>query len=382
MARRTSRDTVAAVVSTVTFSLALSLSSLALPLLAVRAGYSLVAIGLLTAMSAVVQLLTRLVVARLMRRFSDWVLVVAAALLMAGSTGVVALSTALIPLVLSQFMQGAARGAFWTGSQTHVVRGNDSASKALARVNVAGSAGQLVGPLLAGLLIEWSLLAALLVSSAIGLVAAAVALLLDRLPPFLKVKDRAPGRLWRRPGVDVGCWSGVSTGAWRGLLGSYIPVVLAANHSATVVGVLMSVANGAVLVGPMVVARKGPAVLQRVFAPATLVCAVATGSIAYVAVDVWLVGLALVVSGAAVGLLQVVGAAIAVMEVQPDERGDVIAATGTFRALALLSSPLLMAGMLTAVALGPAMVGVGVAMALPSVLGRRAGKRDDASASG
>lgn len=370
-----SRDTVSAVASTAAFSVALSLSSLALPLLAVRAGYSLIAIGLLTALSAAVQLLTRLMIARLMRRYSDWVVVLVAALLMAGSTGVVAISTALIPLALSQLMQGAARGAFWTGSQTHVVRGDEATtSKALARVHVAGSSGQLVGPLLAGLLIEWSLLAALLVSSAVGLVAAAIALLLDRFPPFVRPKDRAPGRLWRRPGVDVGCWSGVSTGAWRGLLGSYIPVALAASHSATMVGVLMSVANAAVLVGPVVIAREGPAALLRSFAPAVVICAVATGSLAYVAGNVWLAGSALVVSGAAVGLLQVVGPAIAVMAVQPEERGDVIAATGTFRALALLSSPLLVAGMLTAVTIGPAMVAVGVAMALPAALGRRAGR--------
>jgi hypothetical protein len=231
----------------------------------------------------------------------------------------------------------------------------------------------LVGPLLAGLLIEWSLLAALVVSTVVALFAAVVALLLDRLPPFVKVKNPPPGRLWRRPGVDLGCWSGVSTGAWRGLLGSYIPVALAASHSATMVGVLITVANAAVLAGAAVVGRLRPLALRRSFVPATVLCAVASGSLAYLAGDVVLAGLALALSGAAVGLLQVVGPAIAVTAVDPEERGDVIATTGTFRALALLSSPLLIAGLLGALTLAPAMAVVGVAMALPSVLGRRAG---------
>lgn len=65
------------------FSFALGLSTVALPLLALAEGYSSVMIGVLTATSAVAQLLVRLVIGALMRRYPDWVLILLAALLLA-----------------------------------------------------------------------------------------------------------------------------------------------------------------------------------------------------------------------------------------------------------------------------------------------------------
>jgi hypothetical protein len=368
------RDTLATTVSTVAFSIALSLSAVTLPLLALSVGYSFVAIGVLTATSAVAQLGMRLVVARLMRRYSDWVLVVLAALLMAGSTAIVAVSTAVVPFVVCQLAQGAARGAYWTGSQTHAVRGPGTASSALARNNVASGWGQLVGPIGAGLLVEWTVTAALLVSTALAVAAALFGLVLDRYPPFAPVVDRAPGRLWRRPGVDTGCWSGVTTGAWRGLLGSYVPVVLAGANSPFVVGVLISVANLAGLAGAGWVTCLGGSAMRRMYVPATVLCGATTALIAVAADNVVLAGALLAVSGAAVGLLQVVGPAIAVEAVGPQERGDVIAATGTFRAIALLGTPAIIAGLLGVVALAPAMAAIGLLMAVSAAAGRVGGR--------
>lgn len=371
MSWRFGRDTSAAAISTISFSIGLSLSSVILPLLAVASGYSLVAVGVLAAISAVAQLGTRLVIAALMRRFPDWVLVVIAAFLMAASTALVAISTALVPFVICQLLQGASRGAFWTGSQTHVVRGSGSAAQALAKVNFASTIGTLVGPLGAGLLAEWSLTAGLLVSTGTAAIAAIVALWLDRLPPFAPVVNRPAGRLWRRPGVDTGCWSGITTGAWRGLLGSYVPVVLAASQSTATVGVLISAANAAALAGAGWMTRLRDAAMKRLYVPATVIAGLATGGFAFATGQAVLAGVLLAISGAAIGVLQVVGPAIAVDSVPAEERGDVIATTGTFRAIALLATPAAVAGMLGLIAVGPALAVVGVAMFLPALSARR-----------
>jgi MFS family permease len=353
------------------FSLALSISSVALPLLALSAGYSSIQVGVLTALSAVAQLLIRLVIGALMRRYPDWLLVLLAALLLATSTAIVSVSSALVPFVLCELAQGAARGAFWTGSQTHVVRGSSSAVSGMAKVNLASSVGLLAGPLAAGLLAEHSLRTALLLATAVAAATCVPTLFLDRLPPFARVHDRPPGRLWTRPGVDVGCAAGATAGAWRGLLGSYVPVALdAARQSSTVIGALVSVANGASLLGAASVARMRSG-SRRVFVVGTVGCGLTTALVAWAAGSAPLAGLLLALSGLAAGALQTVGPALATDSVHPDERGDAIAASGTFRAGALFASPLLMAALLGSIALGPAMALVGAAIAAPALMARR-----------
>ena len=165
------RDAAAAVGSTVFFSIALSVSAVVLPLAALAAGYSPAAVGFLTASAGVSQLGMRLIIGPLMRRFPDWILVLVATVAMSASAAVLAVSTALIPFLICQSLQGAARGAFWTGSQTHVVRGARSSAAALAGVGIASSCGQLVGPLAGGLIGDRSLLLALIIVAALGLLA-------------------------------------------------------------------------------------------------------------------------------------------------------------------------------------------------------------------
>lgn len=315
-----------------------------------------------------------------MRRYPDWVLILLAALLLASSTAILAISAALVPFVLCELAQGAARGAFWTGSQTHVVRGSRSAVSALAKVNLSAAIGQLLGPLLAGVLAERSMQAALLLATGIAALTCVPAAFLDRLPPFAQVHDRPPGRLWTRPGVDAGCMAGVSAGAWRGLLGSYVPVALhAASQSAAVIGALMSVANAASLAGAGAVARlRGRT--RRAFVAATLACGVSTALVAFTAGSALLAGALLAVSGLGAGALQTVGPALATDAVHPDERGDAIAVAGTFRAGALFGSPLIVAGMLGAISLGPAMALVGAVIATPALMAMRIARPTGAAA--
>ena len=359
---RPSRDSVASAGGAAVFSCSLGIGTVALPLLALRAGYSPAQVGVFTAVSAVAQMATRLVLGAAMRRVGDWVLILGAGVALCVSNGVVAISAALVPFAIGQVLQGVARACFWTGSQTHVVRGDVRPVGALAAINFVSSIGLLAGPLLAGVLIEGSARAALVVGAAVAAVATLPALMLDRLPVFSPPAERPPGRIWRRAGVDVGCWAGVSAGAWRGLLSSFVPVALdAARQPASTIGVLVSVANAASVLGSVLVARVHGPWVRRAFIIGTLAAGGATGLVGLAAGSWWIAAVLLAISGLGAGALQTVGPAIATDAVHPEERGEAIAAAGTFRAAALVGAPLAVAG---AVAVLPLAVAMGVAGSL------------------
>lgn len=366
------RDVLASASGAGVFSLALGIASVALPLLALEAGYSAVGIGVLTAASAVSQMSIRLVLGRIMRRWPDWVLIAGAGVLLAASCLIVTVSSALVPFLVAQLLQGISRACFWTGSQTHVVRGEGRAAGALAQVNLVASAGLLAGPLVAGLLSESTATLALLVAAGVAVLGLVPNLLLDRLPPFVPPADRPPGLLWRRPGVEVGCWAGTTAGAWRALLTSYVPVALAgAGQTATVIGVLVSAANGAQLVGTAAAGRVRAHRSNAVLLGGIVVTGVATALTAATAGSIALSAVVLVVSGIAAGAVQVLGPATAAEAVHPQERGEAIAVTGTFRAAALLAAPLAVAGMAAVLPLTPAVALVGAGMTLPALAARR-----------
>lgn len=369
---RPRRDTLASAVAAVVFACALGMASVALPLLALRSGYDPSQVGLLVALSALAQLTARLGMGAWMRRFPDWTFVLAAGLLLGTANAVAALTTALVPFALSHLLQGVARAFFWTGSQTHVVRGDHAAVGALAVVNLASAAGLLMGPLAAGFIGARSLPAALWAAAALALLACFPTVLLERLPPFSPPVDRVPGRIWRRPGVDAGCWAGVSAGAWRGLLSSYVPVALeAARHTALTTGVLISVANLAQLVGSGVVGRLRAAGLVRVFAAGVLAAGLGTAAVGLLAADAVLTAIALGVSGLGAGAIQTIGPAVATEAVHPQERGEAIAATGAFRAAALFAAPLGAAAVVTLAPVGLALAAGGALIAAPAVFSRR-----------
>ncbi len=142
---------------------------------------------------------TRLLLGAAMRLVGDWVLVLAAGAVLCLSNGVVVASTAFVPFVLAELLQGVARACFWTGSQTHVVRGDTPAVGALATINFVSSLGLPAGPVLAGLLVEHSPRTALGVGSAIAAGAVVPALALDRLPP----SSRRPSVPPRESGVAL-----------------------------------------------------------------------------------------------------------------------------------------------------------------------------------
>jgi MFS family permease len=363
------RDVVASLTGSVVFAFALGIASVAAPLLALRVGYSAPEIGVLIALSAVSQMGTRMFMGAMMRRVPDKVFVVTAAAALAASCGVLALSTTWAVFAVSQLLQGLARAYFWTGTQTHAVRLSDSAVGALAKVNLASGCGQIAGPLVAGLLVARSPQLALGVAAAVSAVGIVTAALLIRLAPFTgRAKDRAGGRVWRRPGVDVACWAGASAGAWRGLLGSYVPVVLdQARQSSATIGALVAIANGAQVAGSAVAGRLRGVGLKRSLVLGVLASGVGVAVVGPLAGMAVLAGAALLISGIGAGALQTVGPAVATDAVHPEERGEAIASTGTFRAAALLLSPIAVAGLVTVLPLSAAVLTAGLLITAPAV---------------
>jgi MFS family permease len=368
------RDTVASCGAAVVFSTAQGLSAVALPLLALQAGYSAALVGVLTAFSAVAQLACRPFLGHVMRVVPDWTLLLCAAVCLTLSNGLAAVSPALVPFVIAQALQGVARACFWTGSQTHVVRGPGSSLGALAVVNLLANGGALLGPLLAGILsARASIEAALWVGAAVAACGIVPTVVLDRLPPFAPRADTGPRqRTWRRPGVDAGCWASLSAGAWRGLMSSYVPVILAATaYSEAAIGVFVAVANGAMLLGSGVSGRIRHGWLAACYAGATLATGVSIVVVGLAADAPAVVVVALVASGLGAGGLQTIGPAIASDAVDPEERGDAIAVSGTFRAAALFLAPLIVAGLVTVLPVGAAMSAAGAAMLAPALASRR-----------
>ena len=371
--RLRSRDLAASATTSGIIGLALGVAGVALPLLALRAGYSAAEIGALTAVSAVSQLVSRLSLGGLMKRIPEWTLISSAGFFLALSCGLVALSPAVLPFVVAQLLQGVARAFHWTSTTAHLVRGPGRAAPRLAVVNFTAAIGSLIGPVIAGLLSEQTPVLALAV-------AAGDQPGRDRADvPARPVSRRSPRpRTGRRaasgagPGVDVGCCAAVTAGGWQALLTSYVPVALVASgQNAATVGALVAVANGAMLVGAGVAGRvrsrwQPPAVLGAILVGGTAVALTAA-----LADNVPLSALVLAAGGYAAGTLQVLGSAVVAESVHPEERGEAIAASGTFRAMSMFGTPLAVAGLISVVPLAPAVAAVGVALGLPAVVLRR-----------
>lgn len=363
---------IAGALSAGSFSLALGVAFLAVPLLALDVGYDPAQIGLLIAFSAVTQIGARAFMGPMLRKLPDKAFVIGAAALIAVSCLVVVASTTIVAFMLSLGLQGVARAFFWTGSQTHAVRVSRSAVGGMAIVHFSGGIGSLAGPVVAGVLSENSAQLALVAGMVTGVASIVPALFLIGLPPFEPMVKPEPGRIWRRPGVDAACWTSVTAGVWRGLLNSYVPVVLAlAAQSATTIGVLIAISNAMALLGSGIAPLVRRAGVHASLAIGVLATGIGTGALGPLAGFTILAGAALAVSGLGAGVLQTIGPAVATELVHPQERGDVIASVGLFRAGALFVTPLGMAGLVLAIPVGAAFIAVGALSLLPVLIAAR-----------
>lgn len=351
------------------FSTALGVSNVALPLLALAAGYGAAAIGALTATSAAAQLLVRATVATVARRHSDRFLMTSAAAALGLSCVLVSLSTVAWVFVLAELCQGAARAYFWTGSQLHVMHGAN-ALRGVARINLTSGLGGLLGPVLAGLLAEGSPVTATVTAAAIATAGLLLCAGTHRNPPQRGGRRAKAAKLWRSPSLRSGCWASATAGTWGGLLTSYVPVILTqAGHSAHLVGILVGTANGANIVGSYVVGRIRLSRLGRGYPALVLGTAVSIVALSVLAFQPLLSAAALVTGGLGAGALLTLGPVLASDRLTAAQRPDALAATGTFRASALLLSPLTVAGASAVLATAPAMAAVGAIISI-AALGR------------
>jgi MFS family permease len=356
------------------FSFAMGFSAVAIPLFALESGFGAGEVGVMVALSACAQLGTRAVMRRLMRRFPDKHFVSASGMLMAASCLILLASAGWWAFALSQLAQGAARGFVWTATQTHAVRTSRSSVAALARVNLSSGLGQIVGPFLAGpviehLSVEW----ALAIGAVPALLVVVPASLLVRLEP-LRPERGATSTLavWRRPGLALASSAGATAGAWRAMMNSFVPIVLAeAGHGASAIGAVAAVANTTNIAGGAAAGRIRIERLTLFLAAGTLVTGLGLAGFGALADHAVTATVLLAVSGAGAGLLQTAGPALASETVRPEERGEALATAGTYRAAALLAAPLAVSGLVSLIAAPVALVALGTVMAAPVLLTRR-----------
>ncbi|WP_077488184.1 MFS transporter [Sinomonas mesophila] len=370
--RRLRRDSHLTQSANLAFSIAQAMAAVIVPILAVSAGHDIGLIGLIVAVSAVSQTVARLGMGALMSRLPTKHFIATATLLLSASCLLLGFSTELWAFVVAQLLQGAARAYFWTGSQTHVVRASDSAVTALSRLNVVQGIGQLIGPALAGVLGAWSLQISLLAAGALAAVALAPAIALVRFAPFPKRSRHSterPRQIWRQPGVGMAASMTAIGGAWRGIVNSYLPVILtAAGYSVPVAGALMTVANLASLGGSALSRRIQAAGPRAANAIGTAGAGLGLALASFFPNPIWAVVVGLAISGAGAGILQTVGPALAADSTSEDDRGRAIASIGTFRSISLLASPLAAAGLVLIVPSAAVAAGIaGIIISTPSL---------------
>ncbi|MBA2700281.1 MAG: MFS transporter [Chloroflexi bacterium] len=366
-------DRVAALAVVFGFSVGLGVATVAIPLLALTAGYDPASIGFLTAIAAATQLATRLRLPWLLGRFPDRTLIALSSVLMLLGFGLLAVTTALPAFVAAQLLQGAARGIFWTSSQAHAVRDQARPVQRLVDLNVAGNAGTLVGPALAGSLAALGLPIALAAAALGGAGAAVGSLMLRRLPPFDRRHSAGSVDLLGREGVDVACWASTVGGAWWSMIGSYVPVILVgAGIGPAAIGWLITGSEAAgtiALLALRTVATRWIGMAVRVGA-VTAVAALVAVALAPQLLATYVV--LLLIGGAASGTVTTMAPAMASLVAGPDEQGDALSLSGTFRAAALFGAPAAVGGLLSIVALSPALLILAATVGLPGLfVGRR-----------
>jgi hypothetical protein len=322
-------------------------------------------VGVLTSVSAVAQLLVRATIPALSRRFADRVLVSGSAGLIAISCAVVAVSTAVVPFVVAELLQGAARGYFWSGSQLHAVRTSGSTLKGIARMNLLSSAGLVAGPVTAGALAGDSHVASLTLAAILAALGSGAALLMTRLPILSSTREAGAQRLWRRPAVIRASVASLGSGAWAALIVSYVPVLLAAEQSPVMVGVLVAVANGANILGSAAVALIRPDRVGGWLVAATVANGLGLALIAPAAASPMLAATTLVLCGLGSGALLTLGPALATDVVSEDARPGAIAVTGAARATGMLMTPLAVAAAVSVMPLAAAMAVMGGLLSVP-----------------
>lgn len=358
------------------FALSLGIAIVAIPLVALDAGYEPATIGFLVAVSAGSQLVAEFALPWLLGRFADRLLIALAGACMLAGLGILLVTTELPGFLVAQAVLGASRALFWTASQTHALRSGGEPVKRLVDLNLAGNAGTLTGPVLAGVLATIGLpvaLAGAVLAVSITLVGAPF---MRAFPPYDRRQSGGALRLLRRPGVDMACWANVVGGVWWSMIGSYVPVILVgAGLVPSVIGLLVTLSEGAGAAMLVVLRRTPVGRVPRIVRAGAFIEMVALVGIALAPHTAVAYAGFLILGGGAAGCVTGLAPALVALAAGEQEHGDALALSGTFRSLALLGAPAIVGLSLALVALPLAVIAVAAAAGLPGLLFRRTSPR-------
>jgi hypothetical protein len=377
LAPRFVRDRPASLAVAFGFALSLGVATVAIPLLALGSGYDAAAVGFLVAAAAGCQLATRVALPWLLGRFRDRALIIASVALMLGAFALLSVSTALPAFILAQLAQGAARAIFWTAGQTHVIRAGGSTVHRLVDFNLAGNAGTISGPILAGFLATSSIGLAIAAAGVAAALALVLAPALASHPPFDRRKGAGTAGLLRREGVDAAVWATFVAGTWWSMLGSYVPVLaVGAGLGPGGVGLLVSLSEASGAAMMLVLRWRPPARIRPIVRAAPVVEMAALAGIALVPASLPAYALLVAAAGLAGGAVTVLAPVLVTRAATAHEHGDAIALTGLSRAVALLGAPAAVGALLSIVALPIALLGVAAVNVAPLLaVGRAGGSR-------
>ncbi|THG33308.1 MFS transporter [Naasia lichenicola] len=349
------------------YALSLGISGVMLTFIALDQGLDIAQIGLLSTLSAAAQMGARLPLGFALRFLSDRFVLLVALSLFALSMVFVLIIPGVIGLVLAHFLQGGSRAGFWTASQTHVIRASGTAARGLARSNIITSTCSLIGPLIAGWLAgidlvigEWTVLA-------LALAGLAIVLAMTAFPVFNPPKNPEAGQVRSRFGVRFASLGSLAGGAWAVISATYVPIVFtAADWNEVAIGAVIALANGALLASNLFCGRLA---IER-FVPVLRIGSVLVGlgisGLALIGVAPAVSVALLILSGAGMGTVMTIGPALAAESVHPEERGQAMAITGSYRAGALLGVPLVVTAASLVLPIAPILLVLGIAVGGPA----------------
>ncbi len=370
-------DTLAVGVVASSFGFSLGAVAVVYALLALAVGYSGVMVGVFTALGALAQLVARFGIPWVLDRVRDRAVMGTACLCMALSASILLVSTTLTAFVVAQLLQGGCRAFFWTSAQAHVVRARGEPVRRLAQLQIPANVGTLVGPAVAGLAVAMSMTLGLAVIVAGGLLGALGALGLARRATYTRRPRAERAAMWRRPGIALGCASSFSAGGWRGLLDSFVPVILTgAGLGAAAVGLLIALSDGASMIATIWLARARSVGLVWLAALSAVTLLLGVAGLPFVAQMLVPTIVVLMLAGMGGGLLNTLAPAIVNEHAASAEQSSALALGGMYRSGARMVLPAGIAAAVPIIGVAGGMVVAAVALSAPILaLGRAVASR-------
>ncbi len=353
------------------FNFSFQLLLILVPLFAAERGYSLAAIGLLTAVPGLMQIPLRISggvladvwgSARIMR-----VCFVASAL---AAVPLLGPRPSLLGLAVAQICNGVARGAFWPAAQSHASRASSDAARAIGSLFTVTGIGAIAALLAAGALADRLGYPVAFGASGAAAVVSLIATWREPAPARPAGRRRlgevlAPLRrmILQRPFLVAGALA-FAASTPNALAGTFYPVfALQLGFGAVLATALVAVRQGGNIAGSGTFTR----LLRRLSFPRTILITLSGVALSLALVpllrDPVLYAGGLALSGIAGQIVNVGYIWWATQNSRPEERGSALAATGLWWAAAVLLVPAVFGAMATHLGVAATFVVWGAAIA-------------------